>query len=96
MEDFKTMLTYDPDSFAPICNIAMCYFQLQELDEAQKYFKKGEQINPQDPRLLYNYARLLVLKKKEKQAKKKLTQALKVNPEYSKYAEEDELLKKFT
>lgn len=83
------MVQKDP---AVYFNLALGYLKVGDLVKANDYLEPLVQRFPNDPRILFNYAKLLALQKEKKEAQRILKKVIEINPEYKKYAQKDEIL----
>jgi tetratricopeptide (TPR) repeat protein len=75
-------------------NLALGYFQINNLTKAQVYMEPLLEQFPDDPRILYNYARILGSQNQDKKAKELLDRAVSLESDYYQYALKDPILSK--
>lgn len=80
---FQKLLTDYPDFQLPYRNVVEAYIFLNDLNEAQAYFKDLQIKNPQNPYVLYALARIDFHQNKNQEAIEKLKQCILLDPRFS-------------
>lgn len=81
---FKKATQMDPHYPDPLNNLALCYSQIDQVDNAIEVLKQGLKINPYYPEGYNNLASFYLRNKDYTQAQKCLNTALQLRPHYGK------------
>jgi tetratricopeptide (TPR) repeat protein len=80
IERFRHAIELEPDYIPAIVNLAICYQNISQLDEALRLYDTALEISPDDAQITYNKAYLLYERGKYAEASNLFSTVVKLNP----------------
>ncbi len=82
MKEYETANNLNPSHLDPYINLAVINIDLKNVNKAEFYLKEAERLDPENPLVYFNKARLFLLKSDRIKARQNLKIALDIYPDY--------------
>ncbi len=83
-EVFKQLIVMAPNEPLAYANLGLVYTRMTNYDQAEIYFKKALELAAHDPQIQFNFAEILILTDRGKEAIELLEETLRFNPNHIK------------